>query len=73
MSASKNPRRDLQRLTATLPGHESEVGLLPESLAYAGQPARNWTPIGAVTLNPARESVVTMASHAALNNLWLHD
>jgi len=25
---------------------------------------RDWTPIGAVTLNPERESVVTMASHA---------
>jgi len=27
---------------------------------------RDWTPIGAVTLNPEREAVVTMASHATL-------
>jgi hypothetical protein len=27
---------------------------------------QDWTPIGAVTLNPQNESVITMASHATL-------
>jgi hypothetical protein len=33
---------------------------------------RDWTPIAVVTLNPERDSVVTVASHAA-NSPWLHD
>jgi hypothetical protein len=40
----------------------------PETVArwLLSRCTRDWTPIGAVTLNPERESVVTMASHATL-------
>jgi hypothetical protein len=44
--------------------HEVYVQARERNPARWSRCTRDWTPIGAVTLNPERESVVTMASHA---------
>jgi putative transposase len=46
--------------------HEVYVQARERNPARWSRCTRDWTPIGAVTLNPERESVVTMASHATL-------
>ncbi|OTP79292.1 Mobile element protein [Caballeronia sordidicola] len=46
--------------------HEVYVEARERNPARWSRCTRDWTPIGAVTLNPERESVVTMASHATL-------
>jgi hypothetical protein len=46
--------------------HEVYVRARERNPARWSRCTRDWTPIGAVTLNPERESVVTIASHATL-------
>jgi len=46
--------------------HEVYVQARERNSARWSRCTRDWTPIGAVTVNPERESAVTMASHATL-------
>jgi hypothetical protein len=46
--------------------HEVYVQARERNPARWSPCTRGWTPIGKVTLNPERESVVTMASYATL-------
>ncbi|SKD05486.1 hypothetical protein SAMN05446934_9647 [Paraburkholderia hospita] len=46
--------------------HEAYVRARERNPERWSRCSRAWTPIGAVTLNPERESVVTIDSHATL-------